>query len=151
MARYGRQSSMFQSKKAAPQFHEKPVSQAVDWEKRLLEKIRAAGLPEPVREHLFARPIKRRWRADFAYPDAVPPILIEVEGGIWTRGRHTRGSGYEDDCRKYNKANLLGFILLRFTPTMIQNGEAVEDIQEALAYSEKAWDWNDTNDGTKKK
>lgn len=110
MARYGRQSSTFQSKKAAPQFHEKPVSQAVDWEKRLLEKIRAAGLPEPVREHLFARPIKRRWRADFAYPDAVPPILIEVEGGIWTRGRHTRGSGYEDDCRKCNKANLLGFI-----------------------------------------
>ena len=130
MARYSRQSSTFQPKKAAPQFSEKPVSQSVNWEQRLLDKIRAAGLPEPVREYLFARSIKRQWRADFAYIQE--RILFEVEGGLYTRGRHVRGKGYEEDCKKYNWATLLGYQVLRFSPGMISSGLAIDMIKVAL-------------------
>ena len=98
-------------------------------ETTLLYLIRANGLPEPEREYRFAKP--RRYPADFAYPEQ--HILIEVEGGIYSGGRHVRGKGYEEDCRKYNLAVLKGLRVLRFTRTMIENGEAIETIKEALS------------------
>lgn len=57
---------------------------------------------------------KRRWRFDFAIPSR--KIAIEIEGGVWTNGRHTRGKGYIGDMEKYNFAALLGWRILRFTP-----------------------------------
>lgn len=95
-------------------------------------QMRAAGLPEPAREYIF-NPV-RKWRFDFALP--VPMIAIEVEGGIWTKGRHTRGKGYEEDCYKYNEAALLGWRIFRFTPKMIRSGEAIRYIEMALAKKE---------------
>ncbi len=94
----------------------------------LLQHVRAVGLPEPVREFPFAAP--RRYRADFAYPDA--RLLIEVEGGVYSGGRHTRGTGYTEDARKYNLAVLLGYRILRFTAEMVRDGTAVAVIEEAL-------------------
>ena len=66
--------------------------------------------PEIVTEHRF-HPV-RRWRFDLAIPSH--RIAIEVEGGIWTRGRHTRGSGYLADLEKYNEATALGWAVLRY-------------------------------------
>lgn len=74
------------------------------------------------REVVFAPP--RKWRADFR----IGNLLIEVEGGVWTAGRHTRGSGFEADCEKYAKAMLLGYRVLRVTPAMIDDGRAIDYI-----------------------
>ena len=73
----------------------------------------------PQREFLFHK--KRKWRFDLAWPDLL--IAVEVEGGIWTGGRHVRGEGYEGDCEKYNEAQLAGWMVLRFTPGMIKKGK----------------------------
>lgn len=86
-----------------------------------------AGLPAPIREFRFAHP--RRWRADLAYVDL--RILIEIEGGTFIQGRHTRPLGYENDCEKYNKAALDGWLVLRFTSTMVRDGRAVQVISRA--------------------
>ena len=87
-----------------------------------LETLFARGLsllapeaPAPVREYTFAPP--RRWRFDFAWPEA--RVAVEVEGGTWDRGRHTRGAGYAGDCAKYNAAVLGGWRVLRFTSDML--------------------------------
>ena len=48
----------------------------------------------------------RKWRADFHLVGR--KILVEVEGGIWSGGRHTRGKGYIGDMEKYNAAVMLG-------------------------------------------
>jgi hypothetical protein len=48
------------------------------------------------------------------------------------RGRHVTGKGFESDARKYNRAVLIGWRVLRFTPSMIKTWEAVRDIMEAL-------------------
>jgi very-short-patch-repair endonuclease len=47
-------------------------------------------------------------------------LAVEVEGGMWTRGRHVRGEGYEGDCEKYNAAVLGGWRVLRFTTGMLE-------------------------------
>jgi very-short-patch-repair endonuclease len=89
--------------------------------------MRAAGLnPEP--EYQFHP--SRKWRFDFAFPDE--KVAIECEGGTWTNGRHTRGSGFQKDLEKYNQAALLGWTVLRFTGRMIADGTALQTIEQAL-------------------
>jgi len=72
----------------------------------------------------------RKWRFDFALLEE--RIAIEVEGGTWQGGRHTRGTGFEADCEKYNSAVLQGWRLLRFTPKMIEEGTPMKVLEEIL-------------------
>ncbi|GAB4493106.1 MAG: hypothetical protein OHK0045_22000 [Raineya sp.] len=58
---------------------------------------------------------KRLWRFDYAIVDEAYKIAIEVEGGIYSNGRHTRGSGYQKDLHKYNNATKLGWKVYRFS------------------------------------
>jgi very-short-patch-repair endonuclease len=97
-------------------------------EETLLLHIKAAGLPTPEREVRFAPP--RRWRFDLAY---VPQrIAIEVDGGTYIQGRHSRGAGYANDCRKRNAATIAGWTVLNFTTEMVVSGEALAQIEQAL-------------------
>jgi very-short-patch-repair endonuclease len=75
----------------------------------------AIGLPVPVSEYKF-HPV-RKWRFDYAYPEK--RIAIEIEGGIYTAGRHTRGVGFAGDMEKYNAATMHGWSLLRYAPNKI--------------------------------
>jgi len=59
----------------------------------------------------------RRWRFDIAWPAL--RIAIELEGGTWTYGAHTRGNGYAEDCEKYNAAVLAGWAVFRLTSDMV--------------------------------
>lgn len=93
-----------------------------------LFQVRAAKLPQPVREFRFHP--TRKWRSDFAWPDR--KLLVEYEGGAFTQGRHTRGAGFEKDCEKYNSAVLLGFRVLRFTSRHVKSGEALQMTESAL-------------------
>ena len=96
-------------------------------------QMRAVGL-SPEKEYRFD--MMRRWRADFAFPDA--KMLVEFEGGVYSQGRHTRGKGFENDCEKYNTAALLGFRVLRFTASQVKSGVALNMIEQGLAlWSEK--------------
>jgi len=98
-----------------------------------LASIRALGLPEPHREFHFDPATKRRF--DFAWPfiyRGSSRIAVEIQGGTWSRGRHTRGKGYEEDCRKRNTAILLGWEVLTFTRDMVKSLEAAQVTKEAL-------------------
>ncbi len=100
-------------------------------EAALAWQMRIAGLPIPIRELRFAPP--RRWRLDFAWE--TNRLAVEVDGGIWTRGRHTRALGYQADAEKANHACLLGWRVLHVTPQHIGTGEALRWIEEALTWS----------------
>ncbi len=97
-----------------------------------MNRIERAGLPIPVREHYFARP--RRWRFDFAYLPEM--VALEVEGGTWTKGRHTTGKGFDGDCRKYGEAVARGWKVLRCTRDMVEDGAMIELLRRALALEE---------------
>jgi very-short-patch-repair endonuclease len=51
-------------------------------------------------EYPFSPP--RKFRFDFAHPEA--KIAIELQGGLWTNGRHNRGSGLLSEHEKLNLA-----------------------------------------------
>lgn len=81
------------------------------------------GGPELSTEYRFHQ--ARKWRFDFAhFPSRV---AVEIEGGIWSGGRHTRGYGFENDAEKYLSATLLGWVVFRLTGRMI-TGENLADI-----------------------
>lgn len=96
---------------------------------RLLLAIRADGLPEPVRELTFT-PL-RRWRFDLAWPERM--LAVEVDGGVMSGGRHTRGAGFVADCEKLNTATLLGWRVLRFPGPHVTDGTAAKMLRQALA------------------
>ncbi len=87
---------------------------------KLHEQLLNNILPGWVREYRFNP--DRRWRADFCQP--VYKIIVEIEGAVWTNGRHTRGSGFTKDMEKYNSATVLGYSVLRFTPEQIGEMES---------------------------
>ena len=70
---------------------------------------------------------KRKWRADFHIMGK--KILVEVEGGVWSGGRHTRGKGYIGDMEKYNAAVVMGYQVLRFSTDQVKSGLAVQQIE----------------------
>lgn len=73
---------------------------------------------------------ERNWRADFLITGT--KILIEVEGGIWSGGRHTRGKGFTADCEKYAEATLLGYTVVRFTSGQVKSGYAIQAIERLI-------------------
>lgn len=83
----------------------------------------AAHGPALEREHRFFP--GRRWRFDFAHPGSL--VAIELEGGVWTGGRHTRGAGFIADAEKYNEAAFLGWRVFRL-PGDLLNIPTVERI-----------------------
>ena len=73
---------------------------------------------------------KRKWRFDYFLPSL--NTAIEIEGGIFSGGRHTRGAGYSRDCEKYNQAQVLGFRVLRYPAHELRKSCAglIEDLEK---------------------
>ena len=90
-------------------------------------QLRAAGVGGYVTEYEFHKP--RRWRFDLAWIDK--KLAVEVEGGVWTNGRHTRPKGFINDCEKYNQAALDGWRVLRVHSVTVGNGKGWRMVAEA--------------------
>ena len=90
--------------------------------------LKAHKLEGWVREYRFDG--TRRWRFDFAHPTS--KVAVEIEGGVWTNGRHSRGSGFEGDCEKYSTAAVQGWRIIRATTDQVAKGQAIAWVQEAI-------------------
>lgn len=76
---------------------------------------KAVKLPMPEAEFKFHP--TRKWRFDFAYPTRL--VALEVDGGIWVAGRHSRGSGLLKEHEKMNAAAERGWLIFRCTPQTV--------------------------------
>lgn len=95
----------------------------------MLVHLRAARLDGGmVREHRFHP--TREWRFDMAWP--AEKVALEVDGAVYTGGRHTRGKGYSNDCRKFAEAVVLGWRVVRVTSDHIGSGEALQWMERLL-------------------
>lgn len=72
----------------------------------------------------------RKWRFDYAFPEH--KIAIEVEGGVWTSGRHTRPQGFLGDMEKYNTATLMGWRVFRTTPNELVRMATINMLRDAI-------------------
>lgn len=96
--------------------------------------LRLYLVPEPRREYRFHP--TRKWAFDFAWERQ--KVAVEIEGGIYSGGRHTRGSGFTRDCDKYNAAQIAGWIVLRFVDEHLKDGTAIQYTREALGLGDYA-------------
>lgn len=85
---------------------------------------------EVVKELRFAPP--RLWRFDYALPSV--KIALEVEGGVWTRGRHTRPKGFLSDMEKYNAAAVAGWKVLRTVPGELFTMTTLNLLHSAISF-----------------
>lgn len=94
----------------------------------LLKKLRRAGLPEGTAQ---VRGIPgRRFAFDRAWPDH--KVAVDVQGAIYTKGKHSSGVGIERDTEKACLAALAGWTYLPVTEKQIESGRAVSWIAQAL-------------------
>jgi len=102
-----------------------------------------AGLPLPVPEVKFCE--TRRWRWDYCWwtywQDVVstpgdvfrrPGLALEVQGGIWSRGRHATGAGIKGDMEKFSEGAALGWRLLLVEPKDLCSPATMDLIRRAL-------------------
>jgi len=105
---------------------------ASELEAELAMQIRTLGLPEPIREYPAIK--GRKFRFDFAWLEQ--RLLVEVNGGTFTRGGHSTGVGIRRDYEKANLAQLAGWRVLSFDGKAVKSGEAVEVVRRALGGEE---------------
>lgn len=87
-----------------------------------------AGLPIGEREVQFAPP--RRWRADYLYP--TEKVIVELHGGIWSKGGHVRGLQFMKDREKVLAAQLLGYLVVEVGTNHAEDGTGAAWVKQAL-------------------
>lgn len=92
------------------------------------QQCRGVGLPRAEPEWGFHP--TRQWRFDRAWPAF--KVAVEIDGGVFSKGRHTRGLGYEEDCVKMAEALLLGWSVYRFSTGQIKKGVAIAFLERDL-------------------
>lgn len=102
-------------------------------------KLQAAKLAQEVEINLIGLPVYekevrfhpvRKWRFDYAWTEL--KIALEIHGGVFTNGRHTRGKGFTEDKVKMNTAQLLGWIVIEATTKQVKDGQMLNWINKAL-------------------
>ena len=102
-----------------------------DLEDELAFQLKAAKIP--FEREVRCHPV-RRWRLDFLVEGT--KIAVEVQGGIWSGGRHTTGA-VEKEYEKENTALLMGYKILKVTAKHIRSGQALEWVETMLEKERK--------------
>ena len=89
----------------------------------------AGGGGKGLRERLKALGL-RDWRFDVAIPEY--QIAVELDGGTWIQGRHSRGAGVISDMDKINAATVRGWRVLRYTHTNHSLTQIMADISTLI-------------------
>lgn len=88
------------------------------------------GLPTPLPEYRFFP--GRQWRIDYYFTNGDKRVALEVEGGVFTGGRHTRPKGFLGDIEKYNAMATMGILLLRVTPKDLLTRDTIDLVKRTL-------------------
>jgi len=97
-------------------------------EQRFLESWRRMfpSLPAPTMQHRFHP--QRKWLFDFSWVDE--RLAVEIDGGAFVRGAHSRGAQQNKDYEKMNVATASGWRVLRFNTASMK---CVDDVVTFVA------------------
>lgn len=78
---------------------------------------------------------ERKFRFDYAIPEA--RVAIEIDGGAYIEGggRHNRAQGFIKDMEKMNLAAAQGWRVMHFTPQQQYSMLAVQAVRDALRWT----------------
>jgi len=88
------------------------------------------GLPRPVQELRF-HPV-RLWRMDMAWPEH--KVYLEIQGGLFSNGRHNRGAAMLKEFEKVNSASGLGWRQILCQPKDLMTTATADFIRAALNF-----------------
>lgn len=103
---------------------------------------KAHGLPPGIPEYQFMP--GRKWAFDWMFqcPDQFlggrrrgwlyERVGLEIQGALFTEGRHTRGAALLEEYEKLNTAQILGYKIILVTPDQVETGEAFTLVKRAL-------------------
>lgn len=96
----------------------------------VLAYFKECRLPMPAIEYPFAAVMGRKWRFDFVF--LKERLAIEVQGGLFSGGRHVRGAALVAEYAKLNAAAELGYRCLFIQPRELCTLETVNLIKRCL-------------------
>lgn len=107
-------------------------------EKIVIAYYKEMGIPEPYFEYAFYP--ERKWKFDISWPyvnllDGTSIngwVALEVQGGIFIRGRHTNGAALLKEWEKLNTAATLGWRILYCQPSEVCMKTTADMIKKAL-------------------
>lgn len=105
-----------------------PAGVDSELELALYVRLERAGLPVGEGQYRFVP--GRQYRFDRCWPDR--KVAAECQGAVWVNGAHSRGSGVQRDCLKLSIAAAMGWRVLPLTRELIESGQAVALIAQAL-------------------
>lgn len=88
------------------------------------------GLAGAVAEYRFH--LQRKWRFDFAFPAS--RVAVEVQGGLFSRGRHTRGAALVKEYEKLTAAAVAGWRVLYCQPNDILTVAFANQVKQAVLF-----------------
>lgn len=97
--------------------------------RRVVEACKSVNLSTPSAEVMFYP--ERKWRFDFAWQ--AERVALEIDGGVWSGGRHGRGSGIVKEHEKFNSAASLRWRVFRTTPQALSEPKLWAQIKEAVS------------------
>ena len=77
----------------------------------------------------------RRFKADFVHLQS--KTAIEIQGGVWVGGRHNRGLGYINDCKRMLELISNGWTVIYLVKEMF-NEEFLEKIAGVIRHGNKS-------------
>lgn len=134
MARFTEQQYQALLSKWRPKSYEPPVPKkppVPSYNRRMVTAFFGTfGIPKPTYEFRFSKVVGRQHRADIAWPDH--KLLLEVQGGIFSEGRHVRGAALLDEYEKLNIACELGYRVIFVIPSKLMKTETAMTIRKSL-------------------
>lgn len=88
-----------------------------------------AGMGQVFETHVRFHPT-RKWEFDFYAREY--RLAVEIHGGTFVGGHHTRGAGFDMDREKINAATELGIDVLEFTGTNLKDGTGIAQTERLL-------------------
>lgn len=79
----------------------------------------------------------RQWRFDFAWPRY--KIAIDINGGTYNRGKHSRGPAQRNDYEKWSEASILGWMVLLVDSKDVSKRIHIDRIQRAIEARTAQW------------
>lgn len=90
--------------------------------------MKALKIPASESEYKFHP--ERKWRFDFAWPWC--SVAVEVDGGMWIKGGHSRGGQIQKDHEKRNTATKMGWKVFTFGTNQVTSGDAASFMKDVF-------------------